>query len=236
LGFALVAWLPLGTIHLLDSSRLPSHARTRVNHLAVIPAASPASQIAGLGKSTADRIPTDSDQVVLVEGDRADSSRNTVSLWRRSQTGWREILAAIPGYNGASGWTAHHRSGDRRTPIGVFSLTEAGGALPNPGTSLPYQHNSAYYGRSIYLGDRRSSVFDYVVAINFNRLPNAPPSNPAEPLGAETGGGIWLHVADGEPTEGCVSLPRPDMVKVLRWLKTGLHPVIVMGDRASLTI
>jgi L,D-peptidoglycan transpeptidase YkuD (ErfK/YbiS/YcfS/YnhG family) len=86
----------------------------------------------------------------------------------------------------------------------------------------------------MFLGDEPATVFDYVVAINFNRLPNAPPSDPTEPLGAAVGGGIWLHVSDGEPTESCVSIPRPDIVDVLRWLESGRHPVIVMGNRARL--
>jgi L,D-peptidoglycan transpeptidase YkuD (ErfK/YbiS/YcfS/YnhG family) len=144
LGFALLVGLPLSGIRLFDSSRTPSHESPAAKKKPAIRTARPARRIPGLGKARANRIPSDTDEVVLVEGAGEDSSRNIISLWARTQTGWGEVLAAIPGYNGASGWTAHHRSGDRRTPIGVFTLTEAGGSLPNPGTRLPYQYDPAY--------------------------------------------------------------------------------------------
>ena len=48
------------------------------------------------------------------------------------------------------------------------------------------------------------------------------------------GGGIWFHVDHGGPTHGCVSLSRPHMRALLRALDPALHPVVVMGDAASL--
>ena len=53
-------------------------------------------------------------------------------------------------------------------------------------------------------------------------------------MGADKGGGIWVHVDHGGPTHGCVSAaeaghgdPAPD-------LDPTKHPVIVMGDASSL--
>ena len=48
------------------------------------------------------------------------------------------------------------------------------------------------------------------------------------------GGGIWLHVDHGGPTQGCVSLSRAHMRALLRTLDPGRHPVVVMGDAARL--
>lgn len=193
-----------------------------------------ASSPRGLGVRTTASIPVTADEVVLVTGRGPNSSNAAVSLWQRRGRTWQQIDGLIAAHNGIEGWTDAHRAGDDRSPIGVYSLTEAGGVLPNPGTDLPYERNPSYYSRSMYLGNEPADVFDYVIAINFNRRPTAPPSDPVEPRGAAVGGGIWLHVDDGKPTAGCVSISRSDMVEVLRWLKPGDHPVIVMGDKAAL--
>jgi L,D-peptidoglycan transpeptidase YkuD (ErfK/YbiS/YcfS/YnhG family) len=43
--------------------------------------------------------------------------------------------------------------------------------------------------------------------------------NPARIPGR--GSGIFLHVDTGHATDGCVSLPRADLVRTLRWLRAG---------------
>jgi L,D-peptidoglycan transpeptidase YkuD (ErfK/YbiS/YcfS/YnhG family) len=53
-------------------------------------------------------------------------------------------------------------------------------------------------------------------------------------MGASKGGGIWLHVDHGGPTHGCVSIARAHMRQLLRTLDPARHPVVVMGDSASL--
>jgi L,D-peptidoglycan transpeptidase YkuD (ErfK/YbiS/YcfS/YnhG family) len=54
------------------------------------------------------------------------------------------------------------------------------------------------------------------------------------PLGAARGGHIWFHVDHGGPTHGCVSLPKSDMIMLLRTLDPAAHPVAVLGDAATL--
>jgi hypothetical protein len=111
----------------------------------------------------------------------------------------------------------------------VYPLTYAGGRLPNPGTREPYEHSSSYFhtaGR--FLGHSTFGVFDYVVAIDFNRVPGSPVSSTDEPDGPQPGGDVWLHVDNGAPTLGCVTVPRADMVAILKWLDPSQHPVIVL--------
>ncbi|MFL6181834.1 MAG: L,D-transpeptidase family protein [Actinomycetes bacterium] len=45
------------------------------------------------------------------------------------------------------------------------------------------------------------------------------------------GGGIFLHVNGSGATAGCVSIARPRMLRVLRWLDPDKDPVIVIGPR-----
>ena len=174
-------------------------------------------------------VPAKSGQAMIVRAPSMSSTTNTVTLWTRTAAGWQQTDTAMPGHNGEHGWSAHRTNGDLKTPTGVYSLTAAGGRLPNPGTSEPYEHNASYFrtnGR--FLGHSTVGVFDYVVAIDFNRVPGSPVSSTAEPKGEGPGGGIWLHVDNGAATLACVTVSKQDMVTILRWLDPSQHPVIVL--------
>ena len=56
-------------------------------------------------------------------------------------------------------------------------------------------------------GESLAGAFDYVIAIDYNRKRGMSPRDWTRPMGESRGGGIWLHVDHGGPTEGCVSLP-----------------------------
>ena len=43
------------------------------------------------------------------------------------------------------------------------------------------------------------------------------------------GSAIFLHVSDGGSTLGCVSLPSPELLALLRWLDPAQRPMIAMG-------
>jgi L,D-peptidoglycan transpeptidase YkuD (ErfK/YbiS/YcfS/YnhG family) len=48
------------------------------------------------------------------------------------------------------------------------------------------------------------------------------------------GSGIFLHAQTGRPTNGCISLRRVELVRVLRWLRPSAEPRITIGTRAEL--
>lgn len=79
-------------------------------------------------------------------------------------------------------------------------------------------------------GETLEGSFDYVVAVDYNRVPGASPLDPVRPLGQERGGGIWIHVDHGGPTQGCISLPENRMRELLRILDPEKKPVVVIGD------
>lgn len=188
----------------------------------------------GIGARTRAEIPANARQVLLVTGQGKNSSDSRVVLYRRTGAGW-EPGATWPAHNALRGWTDDHHAGDLRSPIGVFSLTDAGGLLADPGTRLPYNHSGGFtVGGRGFEGEPLAGSFDYVVAINYNREPGTSPLDWTRPLGADKGGGIWLHVDHGGPTHGCVSLEEEHMKELLRTLDPDQHPVIVMGDAESL--
>ncbi|MDT0610838.1 hypothetical protein [Streptomyces lancefieldiae] len=199
------------------------------------PAADP-TRIPGVGDRLHKRIPADSRQVVAVYGDGRDSADSTVVLYTKQGAAWHRARS-WPAHNGTKGWTTDHHENDRRSPVGVFTLSDAGGVLPDPdpapGTGLPYTRSAAFaaprwWSRS-YWHD-----FDYVIAIDYNRVEGTSPNDPTRPEGASKGGGIWLHMDHGSGTSACVSLPKPAMEYLLRTLRPDRHPVVVMGDRAHL--
>ncbi|MDH6697909.1 L,D-transpeptidase family protein [Streptomyces sp. MAA16] len=191
-------------------------------------------RIPGLGPRTRAGIPKDSEQAVVVTGEGRNSPDSRVTLYARTERGW-EPGAVWPAHNALKGWTDHHRGGDLRSPIGVFGLTDAGGLRPDPGTRLPYDHGSGFTSPGTgFEGEPLAGSFDYVVAINYNRRPGTTPLDWTRPLGADRGGGIWIHVDHGGPTHGCVSVSETHMKRLLRTLDPALHPVVVMGDAVSL--
>jgi L,D-peptidoglycan transpeptidase YkuD (ErfK/YbiS/YcfS/YnhG family) len=57
------------------------------------------------------------------------------------------------------------------------------------------------------------------VVINFNM----------DPAVRYRGAGIFLYVSNGNPTAGCVAVPRPMVVAILRWLDPQADPIIAIG-------
>ncbi|MFF9774271.1 L,D-transpeptidase family protein [Streptomyces sp. NPDC013978] len=198
------------------------------------PSASATTDLPGLGPRTLAEIPDDARQVVVATGKDKDSSTSRVVLYQRTDDGWTagQTWAA---HNALRGWTDDHRAGDLHSPVGVFTLSDAGGLLADPGTKLPYDRSGSFtIGGTGFEGEPLAGSFDYVIAIDYNREPGTSPLDWTRPLGADRGGGIWLHVDHGGPTHGCVSLARQHMKQLLLALDPALNPVIVMGDRPSL--
>jgi L,D-peptidoglycan transpeptidase YkuD (ErfK/YbiS/YcfS/YnhG family) len=188
--------------------------------------------IPGLGAALRSRIPAFARQVVAVYGDSATSADSTVALftrhggtWRRERT-WR-------GHNGKRGWTTDHHAGDNKSPVGVFTLSDAGGVLADPGSRLPYHRSSAFKAPHSWARSHWHD-FDLVIAIDYNRVKGTSPIDPTRPLGESKGGGIWLHMDHGSGTSACIGQSKADMEYLLRTIDPAGQPVIVMGDRADL--
>jgi L,D-peptidoglycan transpeptidase YkuD (ErfK/YbiS/YcfS/YnhG family) len=191
------------------------------------------STISELGAEMSGRITDVNRQVIVVSGAGQAATTNTVTLWERAagHLGWTQVAPPLAGRNGTNGWSPDHREGDLCSPVGAFTLTAAGGRQPDPGTLMPYEYRPSYYRTA---EPARATAFDYVVAIDYNRMPGYPPSDPNRPLGASAGGDIWLHIDHECATRGCIAVSREGIIAILAWLSPACRPLIVMGDAASL--
>jgi L,D-peptidoglycan transpeptidase YkuD (ErfK/YbiS/YcfS/YnhG family) len=67
-------------------------------------------------------------------------------------------------------------------------------------------------------------AYQRFAVVNYNTGPIVP--------GA--GSAIFLHDDTGTPTDGCVSLPAPQLDTLLRWLNPASAPLIVIGTDDSI--
>jgi L,D-peptidoglycan transpeptidase YkuD (ErfK/YbiS/YcfS/YnhG family) len=170
--------------------------------------------------------------------------------WERRDGCWRP--AAGP-YSARVGWAGVRRDrheGDGTTPIGTFAIGRTMyGNAPNPGVRFPYKRlrcgdwwvedpASPSYNtvRHVACGTRppfktptpdmskSPRAYPFLAVVNFNMNPVVP----------GRGSGIFLHAQTGSSTNGCVSIPRADLARVLRWLDPGARPSIAIGTTAGL--
>lgn len=190
------------------------------------------TRIPGVGDALHRRIPDESRQVVAVYGEAEDSAAATVRLFTKKGEKWTRERS-WPAHNGRKGWTRDHHEGDKRSPVGVFTLTDAGGVRPAPDAKLPYTESAAFTPPS-YWPKKTRHDFDHVIAVDYNRAKGTSPLDPTRPEGQAKGGSIWLHLDHGSGTSGCVSISRSGMEYLLRTLDPDKHPSVVMGNKAAL--
>lgn len=196
----------------------------------------PVARIPGVGPETHARIPDGTTQVLVVSGESAEGNVVSAALQERDRAGgWHRVAGPWSGHNALRGWTDAHVAGDLRSPIGVFRIGDAGGRLPDPGARVPYDQDEEFeVSGTGFVGEPLEGSFDYVVAIDYNRVAGTTPLNKERPMGPERGGGVWIHVDHGGPTQACVSLPRENMAELLRLLDPAREPVVVMGPAPEL--
>ncbi|MFD4791682.1 hypothetical protein ACFWN1_32535 [Streptomyces sp. NPDC058459] len=191
--------------------------------------------VPGVGERMGRQIPARTRQLVVIYGDDRDSAEGLAVLYEKTGAQWKQS-ASWPSHNGRRGWTTDHQLDDERSPVGVFSLTDAGGTLRSPGSKLPYWYDDNAYAASVADPDDEAHThdFDHVIAIDYNRLKGTPPYDWSRPEGVEKGGGIWLHLDHGDGTSACVTVPEAGIRTLLRTLDPADHPMVVMGDRERL--
>jgi L,D-peptidoglycan transpeptidase YkuD (ErfK/YbiS/YcfS/YnhG family) len=185
-------------------------------------------------------------QVITVQAATSSSTTARLELWQRSSLGgfWR-AAGPVTAYVGSRG-VGPTSEGMRRTPAGVFGLTQAFGNQPNNGTRLPYFQagRNDWWNGNIYSPAYNThvvqasspggasenlytmgAVYAHAVVIDYNRFPVVP--------GA--GSAFFLHVSSGGPTAGCVAVDSASLNSIMRWLDPAARPVISIGVGSQAT-
>jgi L,D-peptidoglycan transpeptidase YkuD (ErfK/YbiS/YcfS/YnhG family) len=145
----------------------------------------------------------------------------------------------------------HKKERDGRAPAGVFRLGDVftyETRLP-PGGDYPFHHVT---DADIWSDDPRSPNYNRHVVID----PNNPPDNyshekmrsgdfayhwlidirhNSDPPVPGAGSAIFFHIRRGEnrPTTGCTTMPEPELVKIITWLRAAKHPCYVLLPQAE---
>ena len=160
----------------------------------------------------------------------APTTHSTVATLTLEECG-RTVLGPWRARVGRTGLSSHRHEGDGTTPIGTFAIGPTiYGLDPDPGVRLRYHR--------LVCGDWWDEDPASPTYNHFQHVPCgvAPPfGGDSEALWRATvayrelavvefkgdGSGIFVHDDTGGPTNGCVSLPRPELLRVLRRLRPG---------------
>jgi len=201
----------------------------------------PRGQSLPLGYSTGNAT-----RVITVVASSRGSTTATLQAWNKAAGGgWLRYGSGITAHLGSAGLTPTPSEDVSATPMGSFTLTQAFGALANPGTGLPYfktdsadwwvsDRNSTYYNTHYRCSASScpfdtgagenllgaGSVYNYAVVIDANRFPK-----PVSPNGSA----FFFHVTNGKATAGCVAIPQSTLVTLMKWLTPSAHPRMLIG-------
>ena len=184
----------------------------------------------------------DAEQLVIVSGTHGSNAR--FSFHEKDEDGtWREIISC-PAYIGKNGF-GKTREGDVKTPVGVYTFTQAFGIKSDPGCPMGYtQVDDSHYwigdsnsdGYNLFVSTRdydgdfdkseSEHIIDYQpgyeyclnISWNMDRTPGK-------------GSAIFLHCyTKRKYTGGCVAIPEAKMREVVSRVKEGC---VVIMDTAK---
>lgn len=187
-----------------------------------------------------------------------NSSAGKLQVFERDTTGWKPVSAPIPVLYGKNGlaWGrgvlgtdepgAHKVEHDSRAPAGVFKIGKIytyDARLPS-GADYPFHQVTSV-----------DAWVDDVTLPEYNRFVTVDPKNPppwfekqkmrlndfayrwlveirhnADPPVPGSGSAIFFHIRRGvtRPTSGCTTMAEPDLVRLIRLLRAGMHPHYVL--------
>lgn|GEM_PF-566026 len=199
--------------------------------------------LAGNGSSKPGTTASDTGQMIVVTAPKASDPTATLTAFEKgADKSWKPVFGPTKAFLGSLGM-GEPKDNVYRTPEGTFALDQAFGRQANPGTKMPYfqatrqdwwdsNMKSPTYNTHVRQanspgGDSENlydagPVYDYAVNIAHN--PQRTPGKASA---------MFLHVTNGEPTQGCVAIDRDVMRKILAWLDPAKHPKITIGVNAA---
>jgi zinc D-Ala-D-Ala dipeptidase len=207
----------------------------------------------GTPVSTANPIPADTTQLILVTTDNWGAVVGSLRTYSRAPGGqWNatgEVSDVDVGSNGLAWGAGLHsdgqgpqkREGDGKAPAGAFTLGTAFGYDPQRVLGMPYLQvdsnvvcvddpNSRFYNQIVnttFASPDWASAEQMRRADDLYRLGVVVNDNPGNVPGL--GSCIFLHIwrGSGSGTAGCTSMDAGQMAQLLGWLDPSAAPVLV---------
>lgn len=178
------------------------------------------------------------DQIITVV--HTGSGHAEVQYWKKDPYVWQKVRSTTNGFVGLNGVSDDKVEGDRNAPIGSYGMPFSFG-MENPGTQMPYrqitnrsywisnvndpQYNTWQERSSSHSHDehliRYQDQYKYAIAIDYNM------NNPVPGKGSA----IFLHVSNGTPTLGCVSVPESLMRYFMQELSDNARIIIAESEQ-----
>ena len=169
----------------------------------------------------------------------------TLETWEQDEGCWHPMLGPVDARVGYSGTSTDKHEGDGATPVGVFGL-----GTQILGVGAPLDVRGTY--RHVQCGDwwdadPSSPTYNTLVSVPCGTSPRFGGGSEAlweetflyrhftvieyntAPIVAGRGSAIFLHVSNGGPTAGCVSLDGGLLDQLLSWLDPVDQPLIAIG-------
>jgi L,D-peptidoglycan transpeptidase YkuD (ErfK/YbiS/YcfS/YnhG family) len=206
------------------------------------------------------QIPTTADQLIVVSSPTHHPANYlaTFRAYRRAGAAspWHLVLGPWQAETGYSGLRDSRHEGDGSTPTGVYGIGATFyGIEPNPG-GLHYPYHRLRCG-DWWDSDKYTPRYNRFIHVRCGVTPHFATASKSEGLWTETlaypyfavirfnvdptiggrsapGSAIFLHHWVYGPTAGCVALPGPELLAVLRWLRSNAAPVIEIGTNREL--
>jgi L,D-peptidoglycan transpeptidase YkuD (ErfK/YbiS/YcfS/YnhG family) len=179
-------------------------------------------------------------QLVVLSAPSYGATYAALTVYHRRHGRWYTAFGPWTARIGNAGMAppGRKREGDGRTPSGTFGFQFFFGAQPDPGVAFRYRQARPY---DVWDDDPSSPLYNEWVDDRY-RDPGAAPE-PMDVSGYDygavigyniarapgLGSAIFLHVNIGRATTGCVTLPMPELLEVLRWLRPAQSPQIELG-------
>ena len=185
------------------------------------------------------------EQIVVVRAAGYGITTAQLAAYQQTTSGWQRVFGpwtANIGRNGVAPPGAK-REGDGRTPSGRYGFSFFFGIAPDPGVKFAYRRVTS--PTIVWDDDPASPNYNEWVdtrtgsaGANPEPMYNAPvynygavvAYNPARTPGL--GSAIFLPVSLGRPTAGCIGLPTPELLALLRWLDPARSPTILIGTNS----
>ncbi len=190
-----------------------------------------------------DQIKSDGEyeQVVLITSKQFDTVMAKAYTFEKENGKWHKVFEPFDVVIGGNGFTYDKVEGDKKSPIGIFSIERCFSRMDNPGTKLSFTKfnendfwvddpDSIYYNtyqKGLPNGRWSSAedlyaigmVYNYFLVIEYNTVDSIPGK----------GSAIFFHIWSGKDssTMGCTAMDEDNLLKIIRWVDPSKKPVLI---------